>query len=154
MAATEPLRLRGEEQEVAQAEALAVLAVAGDEAYRDELARLLAALDESELGPDEAATLERVVELGLQTGRIRALYGPRGEQAALRLYRRLPGGSELGASAAAVSEALGALAGRTLQAIRIEATGPGAFALTLAVDGADLSVRLDRQGARVTSVAT
>jgi hypothetical protein len=154
MRTTEPLRLRAEEREVALAEALAVLAVAGDEAYRDELAQLVAALDDSELGAGEAGTLERVVELGLQTGRIRAIYGPGGEQAALRLYRRLPGGSELGASAAAVSDALGALAGRTLQSIRVEATGPGAFALTLAVDGADFSVRLDRQGARVTSVAT
>jgi hypothetical protein len=154
MAATEPLRLRGEEQEVAQAEALAVLAVAGDEAYRDELARLLAALDESELGPDEAATLERVVELGLQTGRIRALYGPRGEQAALRLYRRLPRGAELGESAAAVTNALESLSGRTLESIRIDAVGPGAFTLTVVVDGVELSIRLDRQGARVGALGT
>jgi len=146
------VRLRPEEQEVARAEAQAVFAVASDSAYRDELALLVAAVDEGELGAGEAATLERVLELGLQTGRIRALFGPGGEQAGLRLFRRLPRGQELGASAAGVSEALAALQGRRLDSIRVEATGPGAFALSVAVDGADVAIRLDRQGARVTSV--
>jgi hypothetical protein len=151
---SEPLRLRDEEREVVLAEVQAVYALAGDPDYRDELAGLLASVEEGELGPGEAASLERVVELALQTGRIRALYGPGGEQAALRLYRRLPRGSEAGASARAVSEALDALSGRRLDGVRLEATGPGSFALTLAVDGADVAVRLDRQGARLTSVGT
>jgi hypothetical protein len=151
---SEPLRLRDEEREVVLAEVQAVYALAGDPDYRDELAGLVACVEEGELGAGEAASLERVVELALQTGRIRALYGPGGEQAALRLYRRLPRGSEAGASARAVSEALDALSGRRLDGVRLEATGPGSFALTLAVDGADVAVRLDRQGARLTSVGT
>ena len=149
---SERVRLRPEEREVALAEAQVVFAVAAEPEYRDELARVIAAVDEGELAREEAAALERVVELGLQSGRIRALYGPGGEQAALRLYRRLPAGSELGASAAAVSEALASLGGRRLDSIRVEATGPGSFALTLAVEGIDVAVRLDRQGARLTSV--
>lgn len=150
----EPVRLRAEEREVALGETQAVYAVAADAGYRDELAAALAGVDEGELGEAEAATLERVLELALQTGRIRAVYGPGGEQAALRLYRRLPRGSELGRSAAAVTGALAALAGRRLDSLRIEATGPGAFALSLSAEGTDVSVRLDRQGARLTSVAT
>ena len=39
-----------------------------------------------------AEQLEPIVSLGLQSGRIRSVYGPGGEQAALRLYRKLPGG--------------------------------------------------------------
>lgn len=151
---SEPLRLRDEEQEVVRAEVQAVYALASGAEYRDELARLLSAVDEGELGDDEAATLDRVVELALQTGRIRALYGPGGEQAALRLYRRLPRGSEARDSAREVSAALDALSGRTLAGVRLEATGPGSFALTLVVDGADVAVRLDRQGARLSSVGT
>ena len=50
---------------------------------------LVAAIDDGEVD-EETETLERILELGLQTGRIRALYGPGGEQAALRLFRRLP----------------------------------------------------------------
>jgi hypothetical protein len=146
------VRLRPEEREVALAEAQAVFAIAAEPRYRGELASLIAAADEGELAAADARTLEQLVELGLQAGRIRALYGPGGEQAALRLYRRLPRGSELSESAAAVTSALEALRGRRLDSIRIDAVGPGSFAVTVAVDGADISVRLDRQGARVTAL--
>jgi hypothetical protein len=148
------VRLRPEEREVALAEAQAVFAIAAEPGYREDLASLIAAADEGELEAADARTLERLVELGLQAGRIRALYGPGGEQAALRLYRRLPRGSELGETAAAVTSALEALQGRRLESIRIDAVGPGSFTLTVAVDGADISVRLDRQGARVAALGT
>ena len=144
--------MREEELEIARAELHAVHAVAAEGEYRDELAHALAAVEGGDVAERDAETLERVLELALQTGRIRALYGPGGEQAALRLYRRLPHGSELGASAKAVTEALSSFSGRTLDSIRVEAVGPGAFSLSLSVDGADVAVRLDRQGARVTSV--
>lgn len=150
----EHVRLRAEEREIALAETQAVFAVAAEPGYRDELAALLAAVDEGELGAADAATLEPVLELALHTGRIRAVYGPGGQQAALRLYRRLPRGSEQGASAAAVTGALAALTGKRLDSVRVEATGPGSFALALSVEGADISIRLDRQGARLTSLAT
>jgi len=150
----ESVKLRDEEREIALAEAQAVYVLAVEPGYRDDLAALLAAVDEGELGAADAATLDGVLELALQTGRIRALYGPGGEQAALRLYRRLPHGNEIGASAAAVTGALAALAGRRLDSVRVEATGPGSFALALSVEGADVSIRLDRQGARLTSLAT
>jgi hypothetical protein len=146
------LSLGSEEREVALAESQAVLAVAGDPGYRDQLAVLLGAIDEGVIGTEEAQVLEGVLELALQSGRVRALYGPGGEQAALRLYRRLPRGSELRASAAAVTDALAGLAGRRLESVAVEATGPGAFQLKLVVEGADVSLRLDRQGARLTSV--
>lgn len=152
MSSAETVSLRSEEREVALAESQAVLAVAGDPDYRDRLAGLLAAIDEGALSSDEAEVLEGVLELALQSGRVRALYGPGGEQAALRLYRRLPRGSELRASAAAVTDALSGLAGRRLESVSVEATGPGTFQLKLAVEGADVSLRLDRQGARLTSV--
>jgi hypothetical protein len=151
---SESVQLRPEERDVAIAEAQAVFAVAAEPGYRDELAHLIAAADEGELEAADAQTLERLVELGLQAGRIRALYGPGGEQAALRLYRRLPRGAELGESAAAVTNALETLRGRTLESIRIDAVGPGAFTLTVVVDGVELSIRLDRQGARVGALGT
>jgi hypothetical protein len=108
--------------------------------------------DERELAPDDLPELERLVTLALQSGRIRALYGPGGEQAILRLYRKLPGGKELAQSAAAVGEALSGLQGRTLESVSLTAVGPGAFSLTMAAGGVQLKVHLDRQGARLASV--
>jgi hypothetical protein len=51
-----------------------------------------------------------------------------------------------------VSAALGSLQGRTLEAATLTAVGPGSYTLSLTTGEARLSVRLDRQGARLTSV--
>ena len=147
-----PVRIGDSEREVAVGEVQAVLAVVEDGALRGELSALAEAIEAGELGTTEQATLEHLLELGLQAGRIRALYGPSGEQAALRLYRRLPHGAEASESAEAVNQALAAIAGRNLDSIHLRAVGPGVFALTVQAGGAELSVQLDRHGARLASV--
>jgi hypothetical protein len=137
--------IAGEAREVALAEAQAVVAAGGS------AAELVAEIDEGSV-VEEVETLERILELGLQTGRIRALYGPGGEQAALRLYRRLPHGTEVAETIEAVNEALRSLAGRELESIQLRAVGPGAFALAVQAGGAELGIHVDRQGARLSSV--
>jgi hypothetical protein len=146
------VRLRGEAAEVALAEAQAVLALVSDGERRGRLAALIAAIGEGEVEDLDADALEELLELGLQTGRLRALYGPGGEQAALKTYRQLPRGQELGRSARAVTEALSSLHGKALESVSIQAVGAGAYLLSFEADGTQLSVRLDRQGARLTSV--
>ena len=146
------VRLAGEAQEVALAEAQAVRAMAADDGYRERLAALVGAASEGEVGTEDAATLEELLELGLQSGRIRALYGPGGETAVLGLYRRLPRGAALAESAREVNEALRALEGRELGSIELRAVGPGAFTLSLSTGEVELSLKLDRQGARISSV--
>ena len=147
------IELTGEAAEVALGEAQAVLAMVQDQGRRGRLADLVAAVTEGELDDEDAGTLEELLELGLQSGRVRAVYGPGGEQAALRTYRRLPRGRDLTESAREVSDALGMLAGKQLESVSLTAVGPGAYSLSLAVDGVELSVRLDRQGARLGTVA-
>jgi len=129
-----------------------VLALVHDPERRGRLADLVAAVQDGELGDEDAQSLEELLELGLQSGRIRSIYGPEGEQAALKTYRRLPGGRALSDSASEVSEALSGLAGKTLEDVKVQSTGPGSYLLTLAVDGLELSVRLDRAGARLHAV--
>jgi hypothetical protein len=146
------ISLSAVEQEIALAETQAVLTAAVRPEYRQELALLATAIGEGRLEAEHALTLERIVELALQTGRVRAVYGPPGEQTALRLYRRLPRGAALTESAREVSAALGSLRGRTLEGATLTAVGPGSYTLSLATGEARLSVRLDRHGARLTSV--
>ena len=147
--------LRGEEREVALAEVDAVRAAVKDDDYRDRLDALRASIeDQSAVEPGEVAELERLVTIALQSGRIRALYGPGGEQALLRLYRRLPGGIEARESAASVSEALAQLHGKPLERISLTAVGPGRHSLALDAGGLRLLVHLDRNGARLASVET
>jgi RecA/RadA recombinase len=146
------IALRGEAAEVALGEAQAVLALVQEPERRGRLADLVAAVQDGELGEQEAQALEELLELGLTSGRIRGLYGPEGEQAALKTFRRLPAGRALAGGAAEVTEALAALEGKTLEQVRVQATGPGTWLVTLGVEGLELSLRLDRAGARVHSV--
>jgi pyrroloquinoline quinone (PQQ) biosynthesis protein C len=146
--------LAGEAREVALAESQAVLSMARDEAMRERLAELVAEIDEGEVGDGGAELLEQVLELGLQAGRIRAYYGPGGEQAALKTLRRLPRGQARAESAREVSAALASLEGKVLERVSVTAVAPGSYALAINADGLELSVRLDASGARLASVGT
>jgi len=146
------IRVSAPEREVAVEEVHAVLANARDEGYREQLEDLVTALERGNVDGELAEAIDRIVALGLQSGRIRHVYGPGGEQAALRLYRKLPSGRAVQRSADEVAGALSSLAGRTLESISIQPVGPGAFSLALAANGINLSVRLDRQGARLHAV--
>jgi hypothetical protein len=146
------VRLSDDAREVALAEAQAVLAMVQDERRRERLAELVADVGEGEVEGASAEALEEILELGLGTGRLRALYGPGGEQAALLAFRRLPRGAELARGAREVTEALHALEGRRIESVSLANAGPGAYVLSLAADGLELSVRVDRQGARIHSV--
>ena len=146
--------LKGEAREVALAEAQTVQSMARDDGMRLRLAELVAAVEEGEVDGDSAELLESVLELGLQTGRIRAYYGPGGEQAALSTLRKLPRGRVRADTARDVSAALQALAGARIDAVKITAVAPGAFSLAIEADGVQASVRLDATGARLTSLAT
>ena len=144
--------VKPEEREVALGEVQAVLAATRDESYRVRLAALAASVEEGEVADEEAVELERVLELGLQTGRIRAVYGPGGEQAALRLFRRLPAGAGLAETARSVSAALTSLNGRSIESFRIEVIGPGMYRIALNAGGAEVAVRLDRSGVQLASI--
>ncbi|MGH2973097.1 MAG: hypothetical protein ACRDNM_07420 [Gaiellaceae bacterium] len=146
------ITVRGDAAEVALGEAQAVLAAVQNPERRARLAGLVAAVQDGELGDDEAQALEELIELGLATGRIRSVYGPEGEQAALKTYRRLPAGRELADGARDVTGALAALEGKTLERVSVQSSGPGSFLVSVAVEGLELAIKLDRSGARIHSV--
>ena len=146
--------LTGEARDVALAEAQSVQAMMSDRDKRARMNDLVAALDEGEVEGEAARLLESVLELGLQAGRIRAYYGPGGEQAALSTLRRLPRGRLRSESAREVTQALETFGGRKLDSIRIAAVAPGAFTLSLHSDGVEASIRLDSTGARLVSLGT
>lgn len=146
------LALDPDECEIALSETRAVLEAATSPEYREKLTALETALEQGSLEEEHAERLEPIIELALQAGRARAVYGPPGEQAALKLYRRLPRGAALAQSAREVSRALETLNGRRLEGTTLTATGPGAYTLSIATEDAHISVRLDRQGARLATV--
>lgn len=151
---SDAVRVRGEAAEVSRAEAQAVLAMLTDGQRRSRLADVVAAVDEGRVEGDAAAALGELLELGLQTGRLRSVYGPEGEQAALALFRRLPQGRELSQSTSELNAALEALEGRTLDRVSVHAVGPGEYGLSLSADGFEVALRLGPSGARISSIGT
>jgi hypothetical protein len=145
-------RVNGEAAEVARAEAQAVLALVADERRRGRLADLVAAVEDGEVDGADADALAELLELGLASGRVRAVYGPEGEQAALALFRRLPLGRELSESARELNKALGALEGRTIDRISVNAVGPGEYGVTISTEDYEVVLRLGRAGARLATI--
>jgi hypothetical protein len=146
------VRVSGEAAEVASAEAQAVLAMVQDENRRLRLADIVAAIADGEVSGDDADGLAELLALGLQTGRIRGLYGPEGEQATLALFRRLPLGRDLTESTRELNEALQALEGRTIERVAVTALGPGEYGVTLSTEDYELVLRLGRAGARLATI--
>ena len=146
------VRVSGEAAEVARAETQAVLSMVQDEGRRGRLADVVAALEDGQVEGADADALAELLELGLQSGRVRALYGPEGEQATLALYRRLPPGRELLESASELNDALAALAGRTIERLSVTAVGPGEYGVTISTDDYELVLRLGRAGARLATI--
>ena len=90
---TELVALKGEAREVALAEAQTVLAMAQDDEMRARLAELVSEVDDGERRRRDAPSCSsRCSSSACRPGRIRAYYGPGGEQAALATLRRLPRG--------------------------------------------------------------
>ena len=146
------VRVAGEAAEVARAEAQAVMAALSDERRRGRLADLVAAVEEGQVAGDDADALGELLELGLQTGRLRSIYGPGAEQAARGLFRRLPQGRELAQSTQKLNEALGVLSGQSLERVTVHSVGPGEYGITIATEGAELSLYLGRSGARLSTI--
>ena len=146
------VKVSGDAAEVARAEAQAVLAMVQDAEKRGRLADLIAAVDEGAVDGDDADALAELLELGLQTGRVRAVYGPESEQATLALFRRLPLGRELTESTRELNEALTALEGKSLERLSVTAVGPGEYGVTISTDDYEIVLRLGRAGARLATI--
>jgi hypothetical protein len=151
---SDAVRVRGEAAEVSRAEAQAVIAMLSDGQRRERLADVLAAVDDGRVEGEDAAALGELLELGLQTGRLRSVYGPEGEQAALGLFRRLPQGKELSQSTSELNEALDVLSGRTLEKLSVHVVGPGEYGVSISAEGFELAIRLGRSGARISTMGT
>jgi hypothetical protein len=149
---TDAVPVRGDAAEVSRAEAQAVMAMLTDEQRRSRLADVVAALDDGRVEGDDATALGELLELGLQTGRLRAVYGPEGEQAALGLFRRLPQGKGLSQSTSDLNDALEAIAGRTLEHLSVHSVGPGEYGVSISAEGFELVIRLGRSGARISTI--
>jgi hypothetical protein len=146
------MRLAEDEREVLLAETAQALEQITVPELRVRYGELLTAVDQGEVPEELLEPLQTLLEVGLESGRIRRLHTAHGEMAAGRVYARTPAGQAARASAEAVNQALAALEGRAVREVKVGTHGPGRYSLTLATDAGTLLLRFDRQGVRLQSV--
>jgi hypothetical protein len=146
------MRLLDDERPVLLAEIDAVVQQLRNAEAREVYAELRAAVEAGEVSEGLMPHLERLLEMGLETGRIRQVHSPHGEMAALRVFQRTPKGSALKATCDAANEALQSLQGHEIEGLTFSVRGPGAYSLTLETNQTTLTIHIDRHGVRVRSM--
>ena len=147
------MRIGAIEQELLVEELGALGALLRQPETRARYAELRTAIEAGEVPDELLGHLGNVLELGLESGRVRKLYGADGEQALARVFQRTPAGAERAAAARAVSEALAGLRGQAIEDITVSATGPGSYGIVIDTDRCQITLKLDRSTARVENVA-
>jgi hypothetical protein len=124
-----------------------------DDAVRAIYLRLLAAVEGGEVPDEVVGHLENVIELALQTGRARRFHRAEGEQALIRLFQRTPRGRAMAEQVQTINTALAALKGQVIDSVRVTVGAPGSYSITLDTDRCELTIKVDRTGARVDSLS-
>jgi hypothetical protein len=144
------LSLRASERSVLASEAQA-FASALKPADAERFSKLSIAAEEGAIPNDLLPALDTLLELLLSTQRVRRQHGHEAEESLKHLFARTPRGSRLREAASLTNEALAGLAGRTLTHLAFTPT-PSGHRLELEVEGARLSLLIDRGGVHVESV--
>ncbi|HEU4753113.1 MAG TPA: hypothetical protein VFU47_08390 [Armatimonadota bacterium] len=146
------MKLSEDERELLTAELAQALEQVRSPELKSAYTALLAAADEGEVPDDLLEPLQSLLEVGLESGRIRRVHTAHGEMAANRLYARTPRGQAARSAAEQVNLALRALAGQTLEDVTVTAAGPGSYSLSLTTDQGRLLLRFSRHGVSLQSV--
>jgi len=140
------------QKEILEREVRAFLAGLADPEAQARYADLLQEVESGEITEAPSGALEGILEIVLESGRARKLYGPAGENTLTSLFQKTLHGSALVKMTNEVNQALRGLAGQTLGEIIFRSSGPGSYVLTIQTDRCELTLRIDRQGIRVDNL--
>jgi hypothetical protein len=147
------MRIDAVEGELLAPESMILAKSLRDPEARDRYLALRDAVVDGEVGDDQLDQLGTLLEISLESGRIRHFYGADGEQTLVKLFRRTPAGRALSAAAGEVTESLRALHGQVVEEVKVSTLGPGSYSFTIDTDRCQLTLRVDRGGVRVENVA-
>ncbi len=149
----EPLALDALQRDILLPQIQAFIDATTEPAAREVYVTLKAAVEAMEIAPaDLQARLGAIVEVALQSGRIRRLFGPGAELSLNALFQKTPRGREIATSLRELNRALAKLKGDTVEELTATLRAPGAYALTLKTTGCQLVIRFEPSGVRVESV--
>jgi hypothetical protein len=148
-----PLTLDTLQRDILLPQIQAFIDATADPAARETYLALKSAVAAMEVASaDLQARLGAIVEMALQSGRIRRLFGPGAELSLNALFQKTPRGREIAGSLRELNRALTKLKGDTIEEVTATLRTPGAYALTLKTSGCQLVIRFEPAGVRVESV--
>jgi hypothetical protein len=130
----------------------AFLDATSDADARASYTALKAAVESMAVSTEHQARLGTIVEVALQSGRIRRLFGPGAELSLNALFQKTPRGREIARSLHELNATLSNLKGDTVEEVSAVARGPGSWALTVKTSECQLVIRFERDGVRVESL--
>jgi hypothetical protein len=148
-----PIQLKPDVQELLLEELRAFAATVPADERPAGYADLVAAVEAGELPDAFLGAIGNLLEVGLQTGRIRHFHRAPGEQALLRLFGQTPNGQAHAQGVAEVNAALERLAGQEIESMRVVMRVPGTYLLQIGTDDCEMTLRFGPDGAGVESVA-
>ena len=148
-----PLALDTLQRDILLPQIQAFIDASADPAAREVYLALKTAVEAMEVAPaDLQARLGAIVEVALQSGRIRRLFGPGAELSLTALFQKTPRGREIAGSIRELNRALAKLKGDTVEEVTATLRSAGAYALTLKTSGCQMIIRFEPAGVRVESV--
>jgi hypothetical protein len=148
-----PIQLKPDVQELLREELRAFAATLPEDERPEGFEALVAAVEAGELADEHLGAVGNLLEVGLQTGRIRHFHRAPGEQALLRLFGQTPNGQAHAKAVAEVNAALERLAGQEIESARVVMRVPGAYLLQISTDACEMTLRFTPDGPGVESVA-
>jgi hypothetical protein len=152
MAEDDSLKLDSLQRDLLIPQIQAFIDATSDAAARKSYLALKSAVEAMEVAPEHQVRLGAIVEVALQSGRIRKLFGPGAELALNALFQKTPRGREIAQSLRELNTALLRLKGDTVEEISAGLRAPGAWALTVKTAGCQLVIRFEPNGVRVESL--
>ena len=140
------------EREYVVAEALSVAELVGDGEARSAFQEIAWSADRGEVPDELAGRVGELVSLAVETGRARSVHGAAGVRALISVWRETPQGREASSKSDDLNEALSVLRGQPVGSVRVLATGPGAYALTIAAGDVEVRLTFDRDEATLRSI--
>jgi hypothetical protein len=148
----EPLAIDALQRDILIPQIQAFLDSTSDPAAREVYESLRAAVERLEIPPELQQRLGAIVEVALQSGRVRRLFGPGADLSMGALFLKTPRGRDIAGSIRDVNAALAKLKGQPVEEVSAALKSPGSYALTLRTSGCQVVIRLEPAGARIESL--
>lgn len=146
------LQLEAPEQELLLQEVSSLIQWVHQPEQRVRYKALQKALLEGQIPPDLQEILASILEMGLESGRIRRVYRAEGERLLAGLYRRTPRGKQLQQNLHQVNQALAILKDRKITSLRFDMRTFGTYTLRVESDECEVTLVIHREGVEVESL--